>query len=344
MRNRFPYQEEAGGGAPAGGPAAPAAPAAEPAPAAPVAAPAAPAPSPAAPAAEGNWRDNLPDEVKGSESLSKFESVSDLSQAYLNLEKHTGNAIRIPGEDASPEARQDFIDKLQKNAPQLMVKPDPENADAMKEFYQTLGQPTDPKQYEIPEYKDDQGNVLPLDMSQAEAFRDIAMEANLTKAQYSSIVDKITQSNMAAEMEQQTAFIEQAKALRTEWGQAYDDRYRQAAEVAAKTDAPEQLLEMFKTGWVDSSTIKYFHSLAQRFAGEGNEIKNQGSNGPDANAPAEAQEKINEILNNKKHAYWDAHHPEHKAAIAKMVNLQKEANPDAGTDINALRAGGWGGQ
>lgn len=333
----------------ASGPAAPeAAPAAAPE-AAPAAAPAAapeaaPEAAPAAPGPQGgNWRDNLPDEVKASESLSKFGSVEDLSKAYINLEKHTGNAIRIPGEDASDEARADFLDKLQKNAPNLIVKPDPDNADQMAEFYQTVGRPKDANGYETPVFNGEDGEPLELDMSQAEAFKEVALGANLTKEQYQKIVENMTASNLQAETQQHEAFVGQAKALRDEWGHAYDERYRAAADIAAKTGAPEQLQDMFQSGWVDAQTIAYFYNLSQRFAGEGPEIGGQEGGQAVANAPVEARAKISEILENKQHAYWDSHHPDHKAAIQKMVALQKEANPQASTDINDLRAGGMGG-
>ena len=56
--------------------------------------------------------------------------------------------------------------------------------------------------------------------------------------------------------------------------------------------------------------------------------------------PEEARTAIDEINNNKEHAYWVGTGEEKKRAIDKMIQLQKFANPTAGTEM--LRAGAGG--
>jgi len=58
------------------------------------------------------WMDQLTDDLKGNESLTKFTKVADLGKSYIELEGRLGKSVAIPGEDASDEDRAAFREKM----------------------------------------------------------------------------------------------------------------------------------------------------------------------------------------------------------------------------------------
>lgn len=79
----------------------------------------APAPTPT-----GTWRDRLPDDLKGHESLSKFDTEEGLAKSYVNLE-------RLLGGDKVP------------------VPKDPEDKEAWDRYYAAGGRPEKPEDYKF---------------------------------------------------------------------------------------------------------------------------------------------------------------------------------------------------
>lgn len=281
------------------------------------------------------WQEGLPSDLKGNTSLSKFSSPEEVAAAYVALESKEGNSIRIPGEDAGEAARQEFIAKLTKNAPELMLRPSEDNMD---EFYSTLGRPSKPDEYHVPSIEGAPEDFNLSEDPEANALRVIAHEAGLTDKQYQHVVRSMAEGRMIAQAASYQDFSEDVGTLRKEWGLAYDDRYRAAARIAVQLNAPESLVEGFQTGYVDPDTIRFFHELTQKIGKEGTELSDQGDAGSGLLPPSEAKEQIDQIMNNKTHPYWDSHHPEHGAALKKMLELRKLHNPSAAQDLDAHRA------
>jgi len=59
-----------------------------------------------------SWLASLPDELKSSKSLSKFNDVSALASSYLEAEKSLNSRVAIPKEDSSPEEWNKFYTRL----------------------------------------------------------------------------------------------------------------------------------------------------------------------------------------------------------------------------------------
>ena len=53
----------------------------------------------------GNWRDSLPDDLKGNAALANFEDVGQMAKSFVDMKSYQGNSIHIPGEDAGDEDR-----------------------------------------------------------------------------------------------------------------------------------------------------------------------------------------------------------------------------------------------
>ena len=88
-----------------------------------------------------NWRDELPDDLKGNEALSNFESIDQLAKSFVETKKFQGESIRIPGEDAGEDAIKEFNTKLLDKVPNLMPKPNLDSEDQAIEFFRSIGMP-----------------------------------------------------------------------------------------------------------------------------------------------------------------------------------------------------------
>jgi hypothetical protein len=60
---------------------------------------------------EPSWRDSLPEKIRGEKTLTKFKDASALAESYINLEKHAGGAIKVPGENATEAEWNAFYEK-----------------------------------------------------------------------------------------------------------------------------------------------------------------------------------------------------------------------------------------
>jgi hypothetical protein len=128
------------------------------------------------------------------------------------------------------------------------------------------------------------------------------------------------------------------QTLKQEWGMAFDERVNAAKAVAKETGAPEALIEAIENNSVGGEVYKWLYQV-------GTQLGSEGINSPNISgrstlmSPAEATERVNEIMANRKHPYWNAHDPQHKEAVKKVVELMKLANPDSSHDTGDLRAG-----
>ena len=78
-----------------------------------------------------------------------------------------------------------------------------------------------------------------------------------------------------------------------------------------------------------AETVKAFAGIAERFGEEGMKglIAEQQSEFSNIMAPTEANERLQEVLRNTDHPYWQAGDPDHARAVEKVTNLTKMANP-----------------
>ena len=281
----------------------------------------------------GEWFAGMPEELHG--VAGKFDSPEALAVGYQNLESATGTSIRIPGEDAGPEDRQAFLTKLTKAAPELMMKPDLEG-DNKHDVMRTLGMPENADGYQLPAVEGVDAKALAEEMA---PLRAIALDAGLTNDQYVAVAHSMLGANHAQNDAAQAAFAKDVAQLKNDWGDAYGDRYRAAADIAKKTGAPEMIQNLFKDGAVNTDTIRWMYDLHKAFGSESSELTLQPGGALIDSSPDDAKAKLAEIYNNKQHAYWISSHPDNKAAIQTVVKLQKQADPSLSDDPNLLRSG-----
>lgn len=258
-----------------------------------------------------SFLDQFEGDIRTSLEKSGVSDISGLAKQFIDAQSYIGQSIRVPSAEASEEDRKAFFQKIQKHAPDLIPKPNSEDQAAMEALWTQLGRPQDPTEYKLPEG---------LGAEQIGDLAKYAHEAGLTNDQFTNLVSKMAEQETAQQQQAREAFEADQRALKQEWGQAYQQNIEKVARLAEQTGAPEAIVAAAKNGELDSNVAKWMHSLVERLGNEGNEMVNsQGTT--QAVSPAEAQAMLSDIYANRDHAFFNPAHPDHAAAKQKVVNL-----------------------
>ncbi len=257
-----------------------------------------------------DWMNDLPEELQANETLNQYNTAEEAFTGFIETKSALGNSIRIPGENAGDEDRAAFNTKLMDKVPSLMLRPDNDDA----EFWTSFGTPEDGSGYDVPE-----GVTLP-DGSEV-TLREMMHEAKLSKRQAADFLKAMGTRGEAVTAEQAQAVEGAEKALRNEWGSAYDARMKMVEKVEA---------EFFADGMTPQAMYKLGKAM---MSGESEfSFQPEGSSGT---TPADARAQIAEIDANK--AYWDKSHPQQASLVKKRLELLPLAYPGMKTEVESLR-------
>lgn len=273
-----------------------------------------------------NVFDSLPDEAKVKLQQNGIKDIDGLVKNWQDAQSYMGSSIRIPSEDAGDEDRQKFYEKLQKHAPNLIPRPDPEDKDGYNALMRSLGLPEKGDEYEVPELED----YKPSDEA-VEKLRDMAHKAGLTKSQFKELASELFREEAQSISAAQEAAEADLAGLKKEWGSAFDERKNRAVKTLELSGAPDGLVQAAKDGQVGADVYQWLYSLSSNFKGEGVNAGNDQGSG-NTMTPAEAEAQIQDIYGNRSHPFWNAGHPDHQKALKKMVELGKLADPQASTE------------
>jgi hypothetical protein len=256
----------------------------------------------------------LPDDLRDDPSLKDFNDVTTLAKSFRETKAYVGSSLRPPGPDATPEAKKEFFEKLQKHAPHLVPLDDKDEA-AQELVWSKLGRPKDAKEYE---YKAPDGVELDL-----EPLREVAKAAGMTKVQFAKLAERAVNAR-AQNLEK--ARTDQA-ALKAEWGAAYAEKVAKASAAATKLGADEGVVQAIQAGTLPPKAMKTWDSIAKALGTEPSaEIAGQkGGGGKGALTPAEAEAQIAEIQAGK--ALWDKNDPMHAITKQRYIKLVEQATP-----------------
>jgi hypothetical protein len=258
------------------------------------------------------WMEGLSDELKGNESLKKFESPEALAKSYINLEARAGNSIRIVGPDASEDDKAETYQKVMKHMPQLMLKPNPEEPEQMKEFYSMLGVPEDTDGYEW--------NGEGLSPEIVGELRQLAKTTNMTKAQFKAYVNQMAEMQGTTLQVREEARLAQGAELKAEWGMAFEDRYEMVERFLKEREGLGSIENL------NPHQIKAYYDIAKSLVGKP-QVHSQPQT-PGGITPSEARERIAEI---ERHPAYMSNNPadraEHMRLIKKRVELLIAADP-----------------
>lgn len=260
----------------------------------------------------GNWREFLPPSVQDWQEVKQSDTAEKFFDQVANMRKFIGQSIRIPTQDAGQEQMEQFYNRLQEKVPGLMRTPDPEDAQNMAQVMRTLGVPDDDSEYNFDGAATDE---------QVSGLRQMAKDLGLTKKQFKKFAETMVGAETLKSQQSESAINTTRQELQKQWGAAYDERMQDILNIAEATKAAPQLIQAINDKTIDANTAQWLWQMGKQLGGEAINAHVQQKQ----LSPAEASENINDILGNSAHPYWNADHPGHKAAVDKVLNLQRLA-------------------
>ena len=236
----------------------------------------------------------LPEEIRDHPSLQSINDVGNLGLSFVN-------AQRLIGADKIP---------IPKNPTE----------DDLSNIYSKLGRPDEPSGYAI------QADGQILTEGDVNTYTDIAHKLGLSKAQANGILDyyrssiQQTTEAMSKEAQQEKQMIEES--LKAEWGANYDAKVNQANRAVADI-AGEDLLNMVLEDGTKVGNHPAFIKAFANFADFKTSVTKEDTISENSvnyrMSPADAKAKIDTIMNDKSHAYWDRKNPVAREKAVKEV-------------------------
>lgn len=263
-----------------------------------------------------NWRDLVPEKYHEWDEMKQSESAEQFFDQVANMRSLVGSSIRVPSDEAGDEAWGDFYSKVERKNANIMRKPDIDNDEVMNDVWGSLGRPDTPAKYDLPELND-----YSVSDSRAQQLKEMAHGANLTKKQFKKLVGDMLGSEQAQSNSQIETVSNDRKALSTEWGEAMESRSNQALSIAKASGAPQGLVDAVAAGKADKATMQWLYNMSKQMTTEGNPMATLENH---VDSPMDIQQKIDDMMNNTEHAYWNGSHPQHDRAVQKMLGLRKQ--------------------
>ena len=243
-----------------------------------------------------DWKASLSDEIRNEKSLENISDIESLAKGYVHAQRLVGaDKIPVPNKFATEEDWNKVYEKLGR----------PKSADEYK--------------FNLPEDKT-------VDEAALKTFAEQAHKLGLLPGQADGVV-KFYNDMIGAELAEANTIAEAARnkattELKTEWGQAYDQKIAAANQVVASV-FPQGFMSMNMEDGTklgdNPAVIKAFAMLAERMG----EDKIVQSDGPIMQTPKQIDKEINN-LTAPGSAYWDKNHPNHQTAVEEVLALREQ--------------------
>ncbi len=258
----------------------------------------------AKPILPNNWKDALPDDLKGDAALGVINDIPGLAKSYINAQKMIGaDKVAIPGKHATTED--------------------------WKEVYHKLGNPRSLEEYKI---ELDPEAAKGMDTEFVDKFKSKAHEFGVLPRQAKALADWFGKLNQevwqAADNAHNQSIKEGLDSLKKDWGQDYDASMVRAKAAAQEFLSPEEQKWVKESGLSQNANfLKMLEKVGKTLA-EDKVRKHTGANNlPGSYSPSAAQAKIDEIMRSPKHPYFDPNHEGHLKAKKEVEDLYLQAHP-----------------
>jgi hypothetical protein len=256
----------------------------------------------AATTSQPSWLDDLPDDLKSSPSLSKFETKEGFAKSYINLEKMLGSEkVPVPKEgDAEGWARY------------LKAGGLPDSADG----YAFTKPEKLPEGFQYDEALDKR---LAGIMHKAQA---LPGQAKVLREELMALVAEGATQNLdaakAKEAERSVAIERGLQALKQEWGPAFEQRGKVAGAAIGKFLSPETIAAMESAGLAnDPAIIKDMYNLGVKLAGE----KELIGVAEQSQSPGDLDTAIADFREKHSTALFDRSHADHGLRTKELTAL-----------------------
>lgn len=265
-----------------------------------------PVPTPTDPAPAKSWLETLPEAMRGEKSLADIPDVPALAKRFIDTKAMVGaDKIVVPGKDAPPEQ--------------------------WNEYWTKLGRPEKPDQYELPKEGLPEGIAFPQE--EISDYFNIAHQIGLSKQQAAALyrwqIERVAKSGEglaeSANQERQQSIAD----LKKEYGTAYDKRMALAQKALVRFGGQEYVDYLNATGEGDNPlNIKAWMMAGMALAGD--EILGTGGGTSFGKSPGEAKAEIanRDSDPEKRKAYYDPYHPNHRAEVDIRKALYQAAYPE----------------
>ena len=258
--------------------------------------------------------DSLSDEVKTNPTLIQYKTLEDALQGHIKTKSLVGSSIRIPGPDAGNEDKNEFYQKLIDKDLGLMLKPDFSEPEQAQDFYNLFGKPTEATLYKMPE-----GHSLTADVESE--MREIGFSSHMNQEQFQNMVTEMDTRNKQMLDNVLGKTSEDMEGLKGEWGMTFDDR----------TKAAKKMNEQFYPGRefdsLGAADRKSLYDISESMTGKPSPIAAAGDGQPLQMAPAEAEERVHEIMRKAHDQSNDLTEQERLALVWKATDMKKKYIP-----------------
>lgn len=251
------------------------------------------------PSSDNDWRNSLPEDLRGNESLGKFKTTGDLVKSYLNMEKLIGRkTIGLPDENSSEEDWGKFFDRL--------------------------GRPESPDKYQIrraegipPELIDEKGT---------KAFLAVAHKAGLSQKQVAALFEEYDRQlgeGIKAKTSQEEAKKDAVlMELRNLWGRDLQAKVERAEQTLGIID-PENRIDREKLK-NNVQVIQLLNQFSEKVLGDS--LPKEQENG----GITDIEDRITVLRNspafaNEMHMDHDKVMTEYKMLMQKRNMIQRKA-------------------
>jgi hypothetical protein len=247
---------------------------------------------------QDDWKAGLSDDLRADKSLENIKDISSLAKSYIHAQRLVGaDKIPVPNKFATEKDWDAVYEKLGR----------PKTADEYK--------------YNLSEDQKVDTEALKNFSSQAHKLGLLPTQAQGMVNYYNEMVGKqLADAENISTSQREKAMTE----LKTEWGQAYDQKLQKANTVVSSV-FPKGIMSMNLedgTKFGDHpEVIKAFAALGEKM-GEDDIIK---SDGPVYMTPKEIEKQIGELQQTGS-AYWDKNHPNHDTAVQEVQTLIQKKN------------------
>ena len=250
-----------------------------------------------------DWRTSLPDNVKAHPALTKYKTKDDAVVALVEAQSLIGaEKIIMPSKDADEKEWNERV-------------------------FNRLGRPESADKYVLPTDM----NIpkeLPLDENMTKGFKETAHKIGLLPKQVEGLYrwymeQNIAQYNNIIKGQGDSMKASETK-LRTDYGAAYDQNIGLARKVVNKFASPEAVESLIGGKGNDPELIRMFVEIGKVLSEDQLAGKPKGL----IMTPEEAKVELDKIKNDLKHPFYVENHPEHKAAVEKVLNLNRMAYPE----------------
>jgi hypothetical protein len=247
-----------------------------------------------------DWYNALPEDIRDEPSLKLIGDLPSLAKSYVHAQKAIGaNKVVLPTEHATD---QDW-----------------------KEFFHKVGLPKDSAEYKI-KFEDKENLVKP---EFVDKFKEQAFKTGVLPKQAQALLDWFVGENSSqfANIKKagETAQAEARASLVKEFGDGYERQLSAAGMVLKEFGAgPDFDKFLDESGFGDDPrVIKLFAKIGMQLFED--KIPVGGGKPGFGVTPAEAQAKINAIMGNTEHPYWNKNHANYGIAVKEMQDLYNAA-------------------